>query len=964
MASSSQSHLHVVATITSPRIADSQRPLCAVLCSTSIDSDDPNLCTSINVTWGGGSQCSSFYAICPANATSCILHTTGPQPSTLSGHINTTTFASCGLPRNSSKLSQTLHCSNSSFIVAPPLPVSTAQQLPSTTETISYTSRAATTTPPPPSHSDSSLASSTISLLSLLGGFLVVACVSFVIVRHRHRRRRRDPSTNGPAAHDDILDDDNAYMAMSPKPLLPPRAIPSDEQVLSPTSPTFLEYLDSVDAFRSLWLSMNAVRLVPVKGTSRGLVAATVQGNKHVLKGIDYTTVEPSNLFRFGRAVQLVLALPVHPNLTRITGVARINWTHQFAVASEFMNKGSLTHHHVLAFRSTADAPFPRRQRLRLCADIAAALVHLHALGCVYGILHPEKVLLHEDVNQGTLIAKLNVLAMMDQAFVEVPQCAHRLGSMLVPYIAPESRHESKTYTAAGDVYALGVIIAQLLTGRVPFEATYHDLGLVRGDVHLVTHPRAVPYDIDVNEGLREVLHASTLSSSINEFPCGVPRFTNAPVENLVSSSPRPFSTIASALGPEAAVLGPSSQPPPTDASSPAAPLVGGIVGGLVVVALLAFLLIQRSRRRPPPPSPDLEGVPYTAASIIFTPNPPAPVVASAADSSTPSFVRSDIDDDIILDANHSSSAASRLVASRPDLIELWMPSLDQVKPNPLKGGDKDLKVVTVHGHKLVVRTSSASGFLDAVQFIRRFRHPHITSVVGVGCLQTSQSEVAVVTEFLDQGSLGAYLSRTVELVPLTRLRLALDVGRALQYLHATHNLAYGGVHPDKILVYRDHAASFDENTIVVRAKLNVFHLMTHEQRHQQRHQKRHLYQPKRTCCIPSSGVPNFVPFLAPERRQRMDPPTKPSDVFALAVVVGMIWTNERPHAALYDQQGLVRGDVYLATHPEETFPYLEGKLTGMAPSLSRVLWQCWHVDPAARPTIDAVVATLEQLLS
>ncbi|RHX98516.1 hypothetical protein DYB25_007558 [Aphanomyces astaci] len=456
----------------------------------------------------------------------------------------------------------------------------------------------------------------------------------------------------------------------------------------------------------------------------------------------------------------------------------------------------------------------------------------------------------------------------------------------------------------------------------------------------------------------------STLSSSINEFPCGVPRFTNAPVENLVSSSPRPFSTIASALGPEAAVLGPSSQPPPTDASSPAAPLVGGIVGGLVVVALLAFLLIQRSRRRPPPPSPDLEGVPYTAASIIFTPNPPAPVVASAAGSSTPSVVRSDIDDDIILDANHSSSAASRLVASRPDLIELWMPSLDQVKPNPLKGGDKDLKVVTVHGHKLVVRTSSASGFLDAVEFIRRFRHPHITSVVGVGCLQTSQSEVAVVTEFLDQGSLGAYLSRTVELVPLTRLRLALDVGRALQYLHATHNLAYGGVHPDKILVYRDHAASFDENTIVVRAKLNVFHLMTHEQRHQQRHQKRHLYQPKRTCCIPSSGVPNFVPFLAPERRQRMDPPTKPSDVFALAVVVGMIWTNERPHAALYDQQGLVRGDVYLATHPEETFPYLEGKLTGMAPSLSRVLRQCWHVDPAARPTIDAVVATLEQLLS
>ncbi|RHY24686.1 hypothetical protein DYB32_008737 [Aphanomyces invadans] len=409
------------------------------------------------------------------------------------------TFASCSATQNTSEPIQVLPCVDESVITFPPSTIA-----PSTTEASINTPRITTTAPSPTTGTTTSISATTKSLLSILGGVLAIALVSFSIVHHRRRRLHLSKGV----LHDDALnslDDDEgaAYMTMSPKRQLPPAA-PLHEQPHSPTSPTFLEYLDSVDAFRSLWLPMAGVRLVPVKGSSHGLVAATVHGTKHVLKGIDYTTSNATNLFLFGRAVQLVLALSAHKNLTRITGVARIHATRQFAVATEFLNKGSLGHYAVLS----VPAPDVRVQRLRLCADVAAALAHLHAIGCVYGMLHPEKILLQEEAEQGTLVAKLNLLAMMDQAFVEVPLCPHHVGSMRMPYVAPESRHEAKTSTAAGDVYALGVIIGQLLSGRMPFEATYHDLGWVRGDVYLATHPQVVPFDLQKTEALCELLHA------------------------------------------------------------------------------------------------------------------------------------------------------------------------------------------------------------------------------------------------------------------------------------------------------------------------------------------------------------------------------------------------------------------------------------------------------------------------
>ncbi|RHY28831.1 hypothetical protein DYB32_007388 [Aphanomyces invadans] len=391
------------------------------------------------------------------------------------------------------------------------------------------------------------------------------------------------------------------------------------------------------------------------------------------------------------------------------------------------------------------------------------------------------------------------------------------------------------------------------------------------------------------------------------------------------------------------------------------------------------------TRHQQPVADDDLEAFPY---AIAQTPKA-LPLLANTDINTThpvafaPVHSISDDDDLPVLDATVPTSTMSssaltvpssdgpssrhnlpdRIRASRPDLTDLWMSSLDLVKANPLKGGDLDLKVVTIQGKKVVVRvlanaadasSTTSHAFFDSIQFIRRIMHPHITSVLGVGCLQHHE-DVAVATEFMDQGSLGAYLLQLKKQPSSTAatlrgpLHLALHIGRALDYLHTTHNLAFGSIHPDKVLVYRDSTA--DDDNPRVGAKLSVFHLMA-------RGPHGAVYEPKRACSN-TSGLANNVAFLAPERRTYTDnEPTMASDVYALAVVAAMIWTTEAPHSALYHEQGLVRGDVFLYNH-SDTFPY--SSLPGMPTPLADLLRQCWQVHPASRPSVATLVAALEQ---
>jgi serine/threonine protein kinase len=99
-----------------------------------------------------------------------------------------------------------------------------------------------------------------------------------------------------------------------------------------------------------------------------------------------------------------------------------------------------------------------------LAAQAAAGLAHVHARGLVHRDVKPKNLLLGRD---GTLkVSDFGIARLVDGT--RLTQVGTVLGT--AAYLAPEQAAGSET-TGAADVYALGVVMYELLTGTLPYGA-------------------------------------------------------------------------------------------------------------------------------------------------------------------------------------------------------------------------------------------------------------------------------------------------------------------------------------------------------------------------------------------------------------------------------------------------------------------------------------------------------------
>jgi eukaryotic-like serine/threonine-protein kinase len=122
-----------------------------------------------------------------------------------------------------------------------------------------------------------------------------------------------------------------------------------------------------------------------------------------------------------------------------------------------------------LAQRLRATGAMPVQESLRLLRQIARGLREAHKLGAVHRDLKPSNVILvaEEDGGEVVKILDFGIGKLMDDGDQELTQEGAFLGSP--KYIAPEQVNERRV-DARTDVYALGVIAFECLTGSVPFE--------------------------------------------------------------------------------------------------------------------------------------------------------------------------------------------------------------------------------------------------------------------------------------------------------------------------------------------------------------------------------------------------------------------------------------------------------------------------------------------------------------
>lgn len=160
---------------------------------------------------------------------------------------------------------------------------------------------------------------------------------------------------------------------------------------------------------------------------------------------------------RFRQEAQRALALN-HPHMVTIHAYDQQDDI--LYLVEEFLPGGSL-----LDIFSRYHGPLPTEAVLRTLDQIASVLDFAHAHGIVHGDLKPENVLYDMDGN-----AYLSDLGITKDLNKQVARSRAGLEFGNPNYMAPEEWQGSAANPRT-DVYALGVLLFEMLTGQLPFSA-------------------------------------------------------------------------------------------------------------------------------------------------------------------------------------------------------------------------------------------------------------------------------------------------------------------------------------------------------------------------------------------------------------------------------------------------------------------------------------------------------------
>lgn len=212
-------------------------------------------------------------------------------------------------------------------------------------------------------------------------------------------------------------------------------------------------------------------------------------------------TTNKERLHRFYQEARTASVLN-HPNIITIHEVGDVDNYH--FIATEFVD-GQTLRQRMRESRLTVE------ESLDLAGQICGALSAAHLAGIVHRDIKPENIMLRHDGYLKVLdfgLAKLTEenerrIRVVDEEDLNVSSGMF-MGT--IKYMSPEQARGSSV-DARSDIFSLGVVLYEMLTGRVPFENT--DAGGIIKSIVAGEPPPLTDYVPDASEELQHVIKKS-----------------------------------------------------------------------------------------------------------------------------------------------------------------------------------------------------------------------------------------------------------------------------------------------------------------------------------------------------------------------------------------------------------------------------------------------------------------------
>jgi len=191
---------------------------------------------------------------------------------------------------------------------------------------------------------------------------------------------------------------------------------------------------------------------------------------------------------RFVREIQTIAALQ-HPHILGLIDSGEVNGTAYYVMP--FVQGESLRD------RLTREKQLPISDAIRIASEVASALDYAHRHGVIHRDIKPENILLHDGQ---ALVADFGIaIAVSTAGGSRMTETGMSLGTP--HYMSPEQAMGERTITGRSDVYALGCVLYEMLSGDPPFTGSTAQAIVARvmteAPRSLLTQRRTIPAHVE-----------------------------------------------------------------------------------------------------------------------------------------------------------------------------------------------------------------------------------------------------------------------------------------------------------------------------------------------------------------------------------------------------------------------------------------------------------------------------------